>query len=173
MYENALRRAFDFIRRFGGGRYTSSTLMRILRAADQAERARMAGSDVEDAPVLLTLGKPFAFNELTEVKEGGPVGMAVYFPGEAGRLLLAVHPEYRRKRFGTVLARLAQIGGRQVTAWVNQRNAEGQQFLLHLGLTPTSMNASGGVCYTAGVEDEGGEEEAPLGRGRLARPRLR
>lgn len=145
--------------------------MRIVRAADSAESARRAGLEDEEAPILLTIGKPFAFNELTEVKEGGPVAMAVYFPAENGRLLLAVHPDHRRKGFGRVLAKLAHFGGGAVTAWVNQRNTEGQQFLLSIGLTPTSMNSSGGICYTAGVTDEGGEEDAPFALAGRARRR--
>src|SRR6478609_1018113 len=45
-YEDAMRQAFQFLRRNDDGRYSSRAKMRVLNAAEAAERARVAGHEI-------------------------------------------------------------------------------------------------------------------------------
>src|SRR6478735_8761872 len=89
-YEGSLRTAFNFLRRQDDGRYSSRTKMRLLAAANIHEQARVTGANSADAlPEVMLLSKPFSFDEETEVKAGGPIGVLVCWPGENGKMLLA------------------------------------------------------------------------------------
>lgn len=152
-YEHALREAFAFMRRHDDGRYSSRMKMRILNAAERAEERRLNGQDPDTAaPGVVKIEVPFAFDEETEVKSGGALGILVVWPEDSGRVMLAVHKDHRRKKVGSALMGLGTypVGVEQYTAWVNQRNTVAQHFLLSRGFMATGLNQVGGVCWTYG-----------------------
>ncbi len=171
VYEATLRQAFNFLRRHDSGRYSSRMKMRVLQMAEEVEAARERGSTaVAGTPVVLALNQPFRFDEDTEVKSGGLIGVVVMWPSESGRVILAVHADYRRKHLGRTLLSVLRNQGTsvQLTSWVNKYNHVGQHFLLSTGFTPTGFNQSGGVCWTLGEDTS--EEGVEDGLDPLAQP---
>lgn len=72
-------------------------------------------------------------------------------PAEYGyRLVMAVHADARRQGYAQRLVQYAQgfVGG--LHAWVGNSNVIGQQFLLRVGMMPTSMNGRGALLYSFG-----------------------
>jgi GNAT superfamily N-acetyltransferase len=145
-YQSTLGQAFNFMRRNSAGRYSSSALMRVQRAHDDLQDGM-----VSRLPCLLVAERAAGYDELTEIKSGGILGMAVAWPD---RTLLAVQPAARRQGLGSVL--VAAVTGFIPEAsrfWVARTNREGQQFLLRQGLVPQSMNNRGAIAFAI----EGGE----------------
>lgn len=156
VYEDALRQAFNFLRRHDDGRYSSRMKMRVLQAAEQAEAGRVNSLDADyNLPGVVTLMVPFSFDEDSEVKTGGMLGVAVVWPTEGGRLMLAVNQSNRRQRLGSLLFGILQypVQAGSLTSWVNRSNTIGQHFLLSRGFSPTGFNQSGGVCWTYGSDN--------------------
>lgn len=149
-YEDALRQAFQFMRRNDGGRYSSVAKMRVLRAAEDAEGFRTRGFHEATLPGLVGVRSPYRFDEDTEVKSGGMVAVAVVWPHENGKVMLAVHPTARRTGMARLLIKALGMlcGVHTLTAWVNKGNVGGQHFLLSQGFAPTSFNNQGGVAWT-------------------------
>ena len=158
----ACRQAFAFFRRNADRRYSASVLMSLLTHAEaieaDAERGVLPDSSEDDAahryPAVMTLGTPFEYDEETEVKSGGLVGVAVLLPDN--RVLFAVLPDQRRKGVGREMTRL--LAGRydyfNLNWWIHQENRDGQQFALAVGLMPYQVNRHGAVLYRAtAVED--------------------
>ncbi len=152
-HEEALRAAFSFLRRHDDGRYSSRMKMRVLQAAEDAERGRELGVSHTSYPGVVMVRVPTHYNEDTEVKGGGLLAAGVCWSGEDGKVVLATHVDHRRKGLGKTIMHTLQnaCGIYTRTAWVNKSNIIGQHFLLAVGLTPTGFNASGGVCYTGTV----------------------
>lgn len=160
-YEDTLRKAFNFLRRHDDGRYSSRTKMRVLSAAERAEKLRTEGATPTSSglPGVLSVETPFSYDEDTEVKLGGVVAVAVVWPTEEGRLLLATHTEHRRNRIGQLLVEACRVlGVTELTAWVNRTNRAGQHFLLSLGFAATAINNSGGVCWQTHEPVDGMED---------------
>lgn len=152
-YTERLRQAFHFLRQNDDLRYSSSTKMRLLTTADQLD----AGRGVE-APLVLVLERPFTFDPDTEVKSGGLLGVAVVWPG-SNKLVMAVHRMFRRARIGATMLSLLNFPGCQysMTTWVNRRNTTGQHFLLATGWSVSTLNSSGGMCWTRGIDNADGD----------------
>lgn len=137
----AIRQAFAFFRRHGDRRYSAASLMRLLAFADRIDQGH-----VDDIPCIVTCEVPFSYDEDTEVKSGGIVGIAILLPDN--RMMLAVHSERRRKRVGTALLRFV---GNYFTSypvvWAHRANTTAAGFLASQGLMPWAVNTAGAVQY--------------------------
>lgn len=144
-YAIHLRRAFEFFRGCSDGRYTSSSLMRLHDAVD----------DADNGPIIATAGMPLGYDEETEVKTGGTLGMLVADP--EGRTMLAVAPNFRRQGIATALIAAIELAettlGNTLTSeryfWVGNRNIVAQRFLLASGRFPTAMSGTGALRFAA------------------------
>lgn len=153
-YGALMRQAFSFIRQHGDGRYSSATTMRILSAAEQVEQSA-AGARMDHLPTLMTVESPMSYDEETEVKSGGLSALAVCWPHNDGKTVVAVHRAHRRKKHGTLVVRALQdTGVGPLAFWVAASNATAQHFLLDLGFMPTSLNGSGAVRYSYDTPEE-------------------
>lgn len=148
----ALHAAFDFLQRNAEGRYSDRTLMAISRWSGRAESIVSGGVDSDGPlPWVFSLSKEVAYDEDTEVKSGGTVALAVTLPAEWGaKLVMAVHPDGRRQGYGTRLMYHVKDYVSGVHAWVGNTNIVGQQFLLSIGMSPSSMNGRGALLYSFG-----------------------
>lgn len=153
-YATLMRQGFNFIRQHGDRRYSDTTLMRLVRAAEQAERSA-AGAQLSNMPNLVVVEAPTAYDEETEVKTGGISAMAICWPHNDGKTVLAVHRDKRRSKYGTLVLRALQESYCMTPAlWVSARNFTAQQFLLSVGLMPTSLNGAGAVRYSDAAQEE-------------------
>ena len=80
---------------------------------------------------IVGLQAELSYDEMTERKSGGLVGMAACLLD--GRLLCAVDPAYRRQRIGTLLTRLVMrscqwAGSGGLVIWVGKENESGNAF---------------------------------------------
>lgn len=158
-YGRALKGAFPFFRAHSGGRYSSTSIMRLVAAMD-----RLDSGSTNGLPSLLVAATPYSYDEETECKKGGVVGMLVCWPQDEGRLMVAVHKARRRQKIGTALLRYyLAYESATAHAWVSNRNFAGQAFLLANELYPTGMNSSGAVRYATETQltDEGDEGDQP------------
>lgn len=155
-YASLLRQSFNFLRQHGDRRYSDNTLMRIVRAAETAEsNAVGVVQPMDNMPWLVLVESPSSYDEETEVKTGGISAMAVCWKHNDGKTVLATHRSLRRKKLGTLVARGVQNAvTNDPSYWVAGHNAPGQQFLLSMGLQPTSLNNSGAVRYSYGLSQE-------------------
>lgn len=144
-YGSSLRMAFEFLRAHADGRYTDRTLMRVMRAQDN-----LLGGFTPPAasmPTITLAVSPFEYDEDTECKKGGTLGVAVTWESEGNKSLLAVHRNTRRKGIGRALNVVVNGILRNPSYWVGRQNDDGQHFLLGLGMVPTAINGSGAVRY--------------------------
>lgn len=159
-YGQWLRSAFGFFRRHGGGRYTDATLMQLVRAADKYEGALRNGAEFDavhedtDLPVLVVADRPYSYDEDTEVKTGGMVGLAVCWPERQGKTLVAVQADYRRKHIGSLLLTQVRSLVRDASLWVGQQNVIGQKFLLANNLVPVGFSSGMAIRYGTMYETE-------------------
>lgn len=144
--------AFDFLQRNAEGRYSDRTLMAISRWSSRSEDMLLDGVTPNGPmPWVFSLGKEVTYDEETEVKSGGTVALAVTLPAEWGaKFVMAVHPDARRHGYGSRLINHAQDYVSGLHSWVGNTNIAGQQFLLSIGMTPTSMNGRGALLYSYG-----------------------
>lgn len=157
-YGQHLRASFQFFRRHAQNRYSASTLMRLANAAGEFDDRTRQGT--EDSPrtssllpVLTVASRPLSYDEDTEIKNGGTVGMMVTWPD--GKALFAVVSGSRRQGIGRrIFAHNSRYANVNPYFWVNTSNVPAQQFLLAMGLTPTGLNGNGAVRYGY----SGGEE---------------
>lgn len=154
-YTQLASQAFRFFRTTANGRYSSRTLMRLARLGDEGETR---------LPIILGAGTPYTYDELTETKSGGLIGMCVWWPTEDGRCLLTVKGEYRRKKIGSSFLMftheyLAMLG--TPTFWVGRSNRGAQMFLLHNGAYPVAINSNGAVQYSAARPEDGDSDSSP------------
>lgn len=155
-YAERLNLAFEFLRQFGDGRYTDATLMSLIRSADQLREYR---SDVMlsldgtiPGPVVLSVHEEFHYDEETEVKKGGMIGMLALLPaGEGVKALLVVRESHRRNGYGRALFSMARsmVGELSLAAWAASTNIIGQQFLLSQRFIPSAMNGRGAIRFVS------------------------
>lgn len=137
----AVRQAFAFFRRHGDRRYSAASLMRLLAFADRIDQGH-----VEDIPCIVTCEVPFSYDEDTEVKSGGIVGIAILLPDN--RMMLAVHSERRRKRVGTALLRfVGDYFTSYPVVWAHRANTTAAGFLASQELMPWAINTAGAVQF--------------------------
>lgn len=153
-YAQALGRTFSFFRAHHSGRYTDRSLMTLVRANDQfryREETGVIEGDIPEPlslPTILAAELPFSYDEETECKQGGTLGMLVVWEAQGGRAMLAVNRSHRRKGIGRCLVELANyLIGNHIYLWVGRENVVGQHFLLSCGLFPTAINGSGAIRY--------------------------
>lgn len=147
----AFMAAFDFFQRHANGRYSDRTLMALSRwsqfSTELVEgRPRRTGEGI--IPAVFSLAKEVTYDEDTEVKSGGTVGMAVTLPAEVGaKLVLAVAPDMRRNGYGRAL--LEEAGGtvHHLHTWVSSMNRAAMQFLLSASMRPIAMNRRSAVMF--------------------------
>lgn len=153
----AIRQAFAFFRRHGDRRYSAASLMRLMDFAD-----RIDAGERENLPSLVTCEVPFTYDEDTEVKSGGIIGIAVMLPDN--RTMIAVHTQRRKARVGTSLIRFVRdYFTSYPVVWAHRANTQGAAFLAACGLMPWAVNTSGAVQYCERVpgaeENEAVQEE--------------
>lgn len=156
-YIAALRTAYDVIRRYGDGRYSSRSLVNISNAADEAAALEQYPNEYNAVsrniitarlPHLLRATLPSSYDEETEVKFGGVVSAAVVFPANDNKTLLAVSPGMRKKGIGSAMLVLVNSSIAPPVCWVHRTNSGGQQFLLRNGYAPSTITTGGAVRYT-------------------------
>ena len=145
----ALRSAFSFLRANADRRYSATVLMTLMDYADRMEafdaEALRAMSD--QFPTVITIGSPFSYDEETEVKSGGLVGVGVILPDR--RVLLATHRNVRRQGVAAFVHEVVRNfpTPEGCSYWIHQENRPGQQFALAVGLMPYDVNRRGAVLY--------------------------
>lgn len=144
-YRNYLSRARDFIGIHGDRRYSAATLGRILNASQALDNDQLRGR--YPLPLITTAEQPVVFDDETETKSGGIIGMVLCWPGD--RTVIAVNASKRRQGHGMALMdRLFyNIGRDQVILWVGRDNRVGHFFALDCNLFPSAMNSTGAVRY--------------------------
>lgn len=121
----AMRTAFEFINKNSEGRYSDRTLMSISRwekrlagkTSDErialfTEDADNTGAGMFLAPKVIIAEKEFCYDEDTETKTGGVLGMLVMLPhsdDESYRAVLSVADGVRRRNIGKALANATQV----------------------------------------------------------------
>lgn len=131
-----MRAAFQFLRTHGDSKYTATSLMNLLSAAEGA---------TGDRPLLHVLEAPSSYDEETEVKTGGMVGVAIKYTN--GKTLLAVKREHRRHGHGLLLLDAASRRGMAPNLWVHRENLGAIRFLAAAGYSPQSMNSQGALSF--------------------------
>lgn len=144
-YSGALRLAFEFFRNNMEGRYSDRTLMTLQRAADRADSNQQMAGD----PVVIQVSSPYSFDEETETKRGGVLGMAAVMAAESEctKTCLAVVPSARRHGIGRTLAHIAIDHIDKYTSfWTGPQARGALLFGLAIGLIPRSMTEAGSVA---------------------------
>lgn len=152
----AATRAFEFLRAQGDRRYSNNSLMELVNLAD---RHRNGGFESRPPAFILTVSQPYSFDEETEVKKGGVLGVVVQTNDGTCRAMLATAGGVRRRGVAGALlgAHLSLLGG--PTFWLHPSNAPAQHFLLRNGFQPVQMNRRGAVRYAhPDYTPDGGEE---------------
>lgn len=149
-YAQHIQRLFPFMRANANGAYSDITIMRCVRAAEDFQNLRHLNDQqrLEKLPWIGVFVMPYSYDELTEIKNGGTVGMVAAWPDKA---IIAVHESCRRKNVGTALYNhIVSATGNYPVMWAGRQNIAGQHFLLSQGLTPSAMNAQGAIRYSRG-----------------------
>ncbi len=149
-YPVYLSKSFQYVRSQGGGHYSDRTVMHLQRNIERVDR----DPHDMDLPFLVVAEAPFSYDEDTEVKSGGILGMLIRWPDT--KTVIAVHRNSRRKSVGRRLFEVAQRNYLDMSFWVGRSNRQGQQFLLSLGMSPSAMNSQGGIRFSTVEEDENG-----------------
>lgn len=156
VYSQYVRQLFPFFRRNAEGKYTDRTMLTIANYSDAF--IRYNGDERilnEVTPLIVVAESPFSYDEVSEVKKGGLVGIGLITPND-NRMLIAVHRDMRRNKIGTnVYIRGRNHISKNPILWAGRRNAVGQHFALSLGLVATALNAAGAIRYS----DESDEDE--------------
>lgn len=142
-YAQALRAAPEFFRRQAEWRYSDTTIMNLSRTWDLFNENQSA----PELPIIFIAEVPFSYDEETEVKRGGTVGMLVIF---ADKSLLAVARTARRRGVANTIWDQADYYGflNRMAFWIGRQNTVGHVFCLTHGLFPTAMNGQGAVRYS-------------------------
>lgn len=151
-YAELASKTFSFFRSASSGRYSSRTLLRLSDLSEERPGRSL--------PVILSVGTPYSYDEETEVKRGGLIGMCVWWPEETGRCLIAVTKSARRKKVATTFViftteYLSHYG--DPSFWVGRNNIVAQQFLLSQQFLPSAINSNGAVQYGRRTPEEGEE----------------
>lgn len=153
-YGAILASSFRFFRGHAEGKYTARTMSKLASLPLAWEESRESGIE-GDFPFVATASKAYTFDEETETKSGGRIGMAVAWHN--GTTVIAVHSNARRKHIGTALLERVSDVYRPVL-WVGRQNIPGQMLCLQSGLYVTAMNATGALRMATGPMDEDGME---------------
>lgn len=145
-----LGRARDYIGAHGDRRYSPITLNRIYNCSIALNDPLMQQT-VGTMPLLVVADTPITYDEETEVKQGGMLGIVVCWPND--RTVIAVHARRRREGLGMALMDrlIYNIGRESVVLWAARDNRVGHHFALDLGLFPSAMNLSGAIRYDCTV----------------------
>lgn len=155
LYGSNLSLLYRFFRSHSDGRYSARTMNKLSSLPIDWEETRNGRGSVADFPTILMAGKQFTFDDETETKTGGKVGVAVVWPN--GTTVIAVHREGRRTHIGSALIERVQSYNHPVM-WVGRQNIAGQMFSLKSGLFVTAMNANGALRMANTAMDEDGME---------------
>lgn len=142
----SLRTAFAFLRAHGDRRYSPASLMKLLSYADAIDSAALSPTLPQDLPSVVIAELNYTYDEDTEVKSGGVLGVGVLLPD--GRLMMAVNNNKRRAFIGTGILQFVRSyfdGGPAV--WCHRSNVVGAQFCLSRGLMPWAIREGGAVQY--------------------------
>lgn len=141
-----LRAAFAFFRQHADRRYSSRTLLKLMDTADLMENNPQIPVGVH----VVTASVPFHYDEETEVKSGGVLGVGVMLPDR--RMLIAVREAARRRGIGTQMYSALENMSYPATGvlWLSQHNVAGQHFALSLGVLPQEMRSNGAIAYARG-----------------------
>jgi GNAT superfamily N-acetyltransferase len=152
-YGTHLGKAFTFFRRHADGKYTDRTMMTLVNNMDTFVAFRGDGERLATvSPLLVVAETPFSYDEVSEVKSGGVMGMGVIDP-RTRRMMIAVHKDARRQGIGSqiyVQARRNLANG--IVMWAGRRNTIGQHFCLSVGLFATALNSQGAIRFS--MEDD-------------------
>lgn len=148
--------AFDFLQRHAEGRYSDRTLMTVSRLSRKSEEAASGGVDsYEFGGSVLVAATEVHYDEDTEVKHGGILGVAVCIPTEQGvKAVLAVAPGARRSGVGSCLVDRLRGGFRNPTLWIGAANLVAQRFMVNQAAFPVAMNARGAIQYGWAFQEE-------------------
>lgn len=148
-----IRAGWEFLRRNHDGRYTDRSLMAILAEADTLDNESYGGpsavTTAGNGLVMLSAAEAISFDEDTEVKRGGLLGVMFLVPGEEGeaRGIIAVREEARRHRLGTSLCVMAAQHTRKLNLWMGAEAIAPQRFALAAGFMPHSFNRQNAISY--------------------------
>lgn len=157
LYGSNLSMLYRFFRSHSDGRYSSRTMNKLSSLPLDWEEARSRGGNVDFSqfPMLVVASKPYTFDQETETKSGGQLGVAVAW--ENGTTIIAVHRDGRRTHIGSgLIERMSSY--HNPVMWVGRRNVPGQMFALKSGLFVTAMNADGALRMAQQPMDEEGME---------------
>lgn len=154
-YLSRLREAVTFLRRNSSRRYSDSTIGSLMRKVDVCEERISTGDNGSaffDAdyrmPTLLIVEDEPGYDEETEVKTGGMLGVALIIPSldeSPAKLLMAVKEARRREGVGTKL----MDGFRQVmptyntVTYLSNTNTVGLLFAVDAGFVPAELTPNG------------------------------
>ena len=153
-YLTRLKEAVTFLRRNSSRRYSDSTLGSLMRKVDVCEDLLRSGvaprffaADYR-MPTLVIVGDEPGYDEETEVKTGGIIGVAIIIPSldeSPSKVLMAVKESRRREGIGTKL----MAGFRQVmptyntVTYVSATNTTGLLFAIDAGFLPAELTPNG------------------------------
>lgn len=156
MYPLALKTAFDFVSRNHNGRYRDRTLMTIRRWAERVQSTTPTGrlsemySDPDRRfPIILIAEIPFSYDEDSESKNGGVVGINLGIDdGDGGyRGVLCTSKNYRQRNIASAL--VASMGNvsapGHIDYYANNKNFNAARLAAKLSYTPISINSESGV----------------------------
>lgn len=154
-YLARLKEAVTFLRRNSSRRYSDSTLGSLMRKVDVCEE-RVASNNGRHSyfdadyrmPTLVIMEDEPGYDEETEVKTGGIIGVALIIPSldeSPCKVLMAVKEARRREGVGTKL----MAGFRQVmptyntVTYVSATNTTGLLFAIDAGFLPAELTPNG------------------------------
>lgn len=154
-YLTRLKEAVTFLRRNSSRRYSDSQLGSLMRKVDVCEE-RVASNNGRHSyfeadyrmPTLVIMEDEPGYDEETEVKTGGIIGVALIIPSldeSPSKVLMAVKEARRREGIGTKL----MVGFRQVmptyntVTYVSGSNTIGLLFAIDAGFVPAELTPNG------------------------------
>jgi hypothetical protein len=150
-YPLALNTAFEFLSRNHDGRYRDRTLMSIRRwafsVAETDVHARTYGSSTfhdRKYPSILVLEAPFSYDEDTEAKSGGIIGLTVCVDDGDGdwRGILAVSKHMRNKKAASALVQgFNAVSSSSMSYYAHSHNFLAARTAASLGYAPVAINA--------------------------------
>lgn len=156
LYPLALKTAFDFISRNHNGRYRDRTMMTIRRWSERVQSTTPASRLAEyhndpdrRFPIAMIAEVPFSYDENSESKNGGVVGINLGIDdGDGGyRGILCTSKKFRQKNIGTVL--VSSMGNvstpGHIDYYAHNQNFNAARLAAKLSYTPISINSESGV----------------------------
>lgn len=157
-YPLAIKTAFEFIARNHSGKYRDRTLMTIRRWAENVEDSTIVSrinetySDAEKVfPIPMIAEIPFSYDDDTESKNGGIVGINIGLDdGDGGiRGILCVSKHLRNKKIGSSLIyamnSVCSVG--RFDYYAGNKNYIAAKTAASVGYAPVSINSETGVVH--------------------------